>query len=155
VSDKKEIDIGKTVNKKQELIRSFNEFPNILGGVVFISAGFILLLNNFGIVSWSIWSYVFPFWPVIFIFIGLDIISGNSLFYKILTTLIGLGIIVFIICYGLTATDLRVRNYLYDYFPIWKQINQSIPHKSYLDLNEMFKEIPDEHRWDRRGNSWN
>ena len=84
-----------------EMIFSFiyEKFPDILGGMVLITVGSILLLNSFDVIPWTIWSYIFFFWPVIFIFIGLDIISGNSLFYKTLTTLIGLGIIVFIILY--------------------------------------------------------
>ena len=154
MSKEKIINKQKTVNSVSKPV-SNKKFPDILGGMVLITVGSILLLNSFDVIPWTIWSYIFFFWPVIFIFIGLDIISGNSLFYKTLTTLIGLGIIVFIICYGLTATDLRVRNYLYRYFPIWKQIYQSIPQKSTLDLNEMFRETPDEFRWERRGNSWN
>ena len=104
-----------------------NKLPDILGGVVFVSAGVILLLNNFNVISWSIWSYLLFFWPVIFIFIGLDIISRNSWPSKIITTIIGLFIIIFILTYSLTAVNTGFRNYIYKNVPVLIKIFQKIP----------------------------
>jgi len=104
-----------------------NKLPDVLGGIIFISAGIILLLNNFNIISWSIWNYLIFFWPTIFIFIGLDIISGNSWLLKIVTTCIGLLVIIFILTYSLTAVNTQFRNYIYKNIPALMQIYQKIP----------------------------
>ena len=104
-----------------------NKFPDILGGITFICAGLILLLNNFGVISWSIWSYLINFWPIVFILIGLDLVVGNSLIIKLITTLIGVAIIFFVIVYSLTAADYNFRSYIFNNYPTWKKIYQSIP----------------------------
>ncbi len=104
-----------------------SNFPNIVGATVFITAGIVLLLNNFNVISWSIWNYLAVFWPIVFVFIGLDIISGNSWVSKIITTIIGLLIITFVLIFSLTAVDSRFRNIMFNNFPLWKTIYQGIP----------------------------
>lgn len=88
------------------------KFPDVLGGVIFISIGIILLLNNFGVIPWTIWLHLTGFWPVVFVFIGLDLLSGNSPLLKILTTLIGLFIFTFILAYSLSQVDSTFENYI-------------------------------------------
>ena len=124
---KTSIDDQQTTGNNINSEKCCNKLPDILGGVIFISAGVILLLNNLNIISWSIWSYLVFFWPVIFVFIGLDIISGNSWFLKIVTTVIGLFIIIFILTYSLSAVNMRFRNYVLKNFPELMQIYQKIP----------------------------
>lgn len=88
------------------------KLPDILGGVIFITIGTILLLNNFGIIPWIIWLHLAGFWPVIFVFIGLDLLSGDSPGLKILTTVTGLLIFAFILSYSLSTVDPTFKNYL-------------------------------------------
>ncbi len=60
-------------------------------GVMFLLGGILLFLNVIGTVPWSIWHVIWQFWPVIFIFIGIQILSGLILF---LLTLFVFGIII-------------------------------------------------------------
>jgi len=50
-------------------------------GVMFLLAGIMLLLNITGQVPWSVWHVIWQFWPVILIFIGIQILSGFILFF--------------------------------------------------------------------------
>jgi len=106
--------------------KSIHKLPDILGGTAFLTAGIILLMNNFGVIPWSIWSYIIYFWPVIFIFIGLDLISGNSLILKLLTSLVGILIILFILAYSLSASDIKFSNYIFQHAPKLINIFQKI-----------------------------
>lgn len=48
------------------------------GGIILIFLGLLFLLNNFGIVPWSVWSVLWRAWPVFLIFIGLEAIFGKT-----------------------------------------------------------------------------
>src|SRR5579884_179394 len=45
--------------------------------VLLIIVGFVFLLNNLGIVPWSIWLSLAQLWPVILILLGVDILLGR------------------------------------------------------------------------------
>jgi len=42
--------------------------------LILLAVGFILLLNNLGLLSWDIWSTLWRFWPVVLILLGLEIL---------------------------------------------------------------------------------
>ena len=109
--------------------------PDILGALILIALGGILFLNNFGFVSWNIWYYIFRFWPAIFIFIGLDMISDSSYLLKLATSLIGIIIFSFIIIYSLYSADLGFNTYVNKNFPCFKKIYNSIPLKNGVKPN--------------------
>ena len=67
--------------------------------LILITAGVIFLLNNFGLLPWSIWAAIWRFWPVILIFTGLELILPDSSWGKILLaiiTLIIIGLVIFL-----------------------------------------------------------
>jgi hypothetical protein len=113
------------VNKSSRHTRE--GLPDILGALVLITIGIILLANNFAVISWDIWAYIAKFWPVIFIFIGLDMISNKSYLIKAATTSIGLVIIAFILLYCLYSVDIQFRDYIDNNCPEWKKIYNLIP----------------------------
>ena len=45
--------------------------------LILIALGVIFLLNNLGILSWSVWDVIWRLWPVLLIAIGLDILVGR------------------------------------------------------------------------------
>ncbi len=49
----------------------------LVGPVILIGLGVVFLLNNLGILSWSMWDVIFRLWPVLLIAAGLDIIIGR------------------------------------------------------------------------------
>ncbi|HEX7456522.1 MAG TPA: DUF5668 domain-containing protein [Candidatus Nanoarchaeia archaeon] len=71
------------------MIKKFKVAPIIL-----IILGGIFLLNNFGILPWSIWTNLWKFWPVILILIGVEYLIGQPISLK--TTLI-LLLLIFLI----------------------------------------------------------
>jgi hypothetical protein len=74
--------------------------PGLVWPIVLLLVGFLLLFNNLGIISWSIWGTLWQFWPVILILIGLEILarqSGSTLAYA------GAVLIGLIIVFGIVA----------------------------------------------------
>ena len=57
---------------------------NYSRAVFLILVGGMLLLNSIGVVDWGVWVYIFRFWPILIVLIGLRIILGNSSFSRFL-----------------------------------------------------------------------
>lgn len=49
----------------------------LVGPVILISLGIIFLLNNLGLLSWSIWETLLRLWPILLVAAGLDLIVGQ------------------------------------------------------------------------------
>jgi LiaF transmembrane domain/N-terminal domain of toast_rack, DUF2154 len=51
---------------------------SVVGPVLLVAVGVLILLNNVGAVPWSIWPALWPYWPVLFVLLGIEaIISGR------------------------------------------------------------------------------
>jgi len=48
------------------------------GALLIIALGFLLLLNNFGIISWSVWAVLWRFWPLFLILWGVELAFGKT-----------------------------------------------------------------------------
>ncbi len=49
----------------------------MVGPIILIGAGIIFLLNNLGMLDWSIWQALWQLWPLLLIIGGLDLIIGR------------------------------------------------------------------------------
>jgi hypothetical protein len=49
---------------------------------VLIVLGGIFLLNNFGVLPWSIWTNLWKFWPILLVLIGIEYLIGQSISLK-------------------------------------------------------------------------
>lgn len=66
----------------------------IVGPLILIALGAVLLLNNLGLLEWSVWEVLLRLWPVILIAAGLDMVLGRrSLWGSLLTVLLTAAIV--------------------------------------------------------------
>nr|WP_294896962.1 DUF5668 domain-containing protein [uncultured Pedobacter sp.] len=68
-------------------------------GIIFIFIGSVFLLENYGIIDFS-WGYIWKFWPIILIVMGINIIfsrseSNTGKWLVILTTVFALSLLVY------------------------------------------------------------
>jgi len=49
----------------------------LVGPLILIALGAVLLLNNLGVLEWSVWEVILRLWPVILIATGLELILGR------------------------------------------------------------------------------
>ena len=50
---------------------------SLVGPVILIGLGVVFLLNNLGIMDWSVWDVAFRLWPVLIVAAGLEILIGR------------------------------------------------------------------------------
>ena len=71
---------------------------SIVGPVVLIGLGGVLLLNNLGLLEWSIWEVVLVSWPILLVAAGLDILIGRrSALGSLLSLVVTLALFVWIV----------------------------------------------------------
>lgn len=108
-----------------------NNFPHnhndrgSLSALILLTIGVVLLLNNFGFISWDIWVILWRFWPVFLIFWGFKELSGNSTLLNLIFGLLGLAIIAFAVAYSLAMTNSEFRLWLESNYPMWGKILQT------------------------------
>ena len=56
--------------------RKRNRRGGLIGPLILIGLGVVFLLNNLGILDWSIWEILLRLWPVLLVAAGLDLILG-------------------------------------------------------------------------------
>lgn len=79
--------------------------PSLVGPLMLIGLGVVLLLNNLGVLSWSIWEVILRLWPVWFIAAGLDLLLGRRSVWGALLTVV---LIVAVVVGGLWLLDADV-----------------------------------------------
>lgn len=76
-----------------------NERRHYRGGfvwpIILIGAGIVFLLNNLGMVGWSVWETLLRLWPVLLIAVGLDILVGRR--FPLGSALLGLLLVVVLV----------------------------------------------------------
>lgn len=68
-----------------------------IGALVLIFLGVVFLLNNFGLIPWSSWNFLWKLWPLILIFMGLEVVFGSSHLGNTLLFVLVLGILIYIL----------------------------------------------------------
>ena len=77
----------------------------LVGPVLLIGLGLIILMNNLGVLNWSVWDMLFRLWPLILIAIGLDFLVGRR---SIWGSLVALVLIVAVFVVGVFLMDTRI-----------------------------------------------
>lgn len=80
-------------------------------GVMFLLSGIMLFLNVIGYVPWTVWHTIWKFWPVILIFIGIQILSDLVLFL--------LALYVFSVIFIFSVQTVGSTVFAHTAFPWW------------------------------------
>ena len=73
--------------------------------VIIIFLGITFLFNNFGILPWSAWDLIWRFWPIVLVFVGLQISFGKSWLADFVITVLGLAVITFILALAFASVN--------------------------------------------------
>ena len=60
----------------------------LVGPVILIGLGVVFLLNNMGILAWSVWDVIFRLWPILLVAAGLDLLLGRRSIWGSLLALV-------------------------------------------------------------------
>ena len=95
----------KIENKKEKKVVKHSpvQGSNLFAAFMLIILGTVFLLNNFGILPWSIWALLWRLWPLILVFWGLEMVFNQTVLGRILLAIFGfltvLGILYLILNY--------------------------------------------------------
>ncbi|MDD2630456.1 MAG: DUF5668 domain-containing protein [Limnochordia bacterium] len=77
----------------------------LFGGILLLFLGSILLLNNLGMLSWSIWSSLYRAWPALLILLGFSLLVGKrrsilgTILLVLLVIALGFGVFFWVFFY--------------------------------------------------------
>ena len=60
----------------------------LVGPVILIGLGVVFLLNNLGILPWSVWEVILRLWPILLVAAGLDLLLGRRSIWGSLLALV-------------------------------------------------------------------
>lgn len=92
-----------------------------MGGLILITLGIIFLLTNFGLVSWSIFGFLWHFWPMLLILAGLKMMTAGSQFGRLIVEIVAVFAVAYILLYALFVTSPAMRNTLRSLAPYFPQ----------------------------------
>lgn len=72
---------------------------SIIGPLLLIGIGLLFLLNNLGLLNWSVWDVIFRLWPVFLIAAGLDLVIGRS---SVWGSLVAIVVIIAVVALGVS-----------------------------------------------------
>jgi lysylphosphatidylglycerol synthetase-like protein (DUF2156 family) len=108
---------------------------DIFAASLIILIGSVLLLNNFKILPWSIWSELWHFWPVILILAGLQMLTGKSSIAESLVNLIGIILLIFVILLAIASVNRNFDNWMKQEFPQWPRMYKRFDNFNSQDFN--------------------
>lgn len=79
----------------------------LVGPVLLIGFGIIFLLNNMGVLGWSVWDIVLRMWPLLLIAVGLDLLIGRRSVWGSLLTLV---LILAVFIGGVLLTGVQIES---------------------------------------------
>lgn len=95
------------------------------GAFLLIAVGSLLLLNNFGIISWDVWEMLWKFWPILIILLGLQLIFGKRGAGRFIVTIIGIILIALAFAYSIASVNPAFQQWFYREFPVMQQFRFS------------------------------
>lgn len=103
-------------------------------GFILIALGFILLLNNFNILPWEVWSFLWRLWPVFLVLWGLEILFGEAIAGEVILSLLTLGVVIFIIVQLVANYNGAFRNWMQKHLP-WMPMYQQMFYNPQNNMN--------------------
>lgn len=84
----------------------------IVWAFILIFVGVVLLLNTLGVVSWSIWNYLWRFWPIFLVMAGVGIILGKSRIAGVAIAIVTLVVFVGVFIFSISAVSSNLPTWL-------------------------------------------
>ena len=95
----------KKINEEEEIKyptwEKHHKHNDIVGALLLVFLGIIFLLNNLQIIPWEIWGYIWQFWPILLILLGLKIILGRGTMANFVTGVVMVVALIIIVLNGL------------------------------------------------------
>lgn len=74
-----------------------------VGALILIFIGILFLLQNFGILPWSVWGFLWRFWPLLLIIWGLQIIFGRTPTSRVAISIVAILLMLLVLAVTISA----------------------------------------------------
>src|SRR5688572_8704882 len=74
-----------------------------VGALILIFIGILFLLQNFGILPWSVWGFLWRFWPLLLIIWGLQAIFGRTLASRVAISVVAILLMLLVMAVTISA----------------------------------------------------
>lgn len=112
---------------------------NVFSALLLVSLGIILLLNNFGVLPWSLWETLWKFWPILLIVWGVETIFGHSLIGGTISSAIGIAILLMVLAYSVSLVNTNFDTWMQKQIPRWSEMKKQIPGSQTKQKGKIFK----------------
>lgn len=117
------------VNQKRSLIWPF----------LLMMVGVLLLLNNMGVIPWSVWADLIALWPLLLVFAGLEIMSESSGIAKFAVRVLEIFVLGYVVLYVVSSYHMGLNSFLKKWLKWWpneKRLYQQRPYFRWRELIE-------------------
>lgn len=105
----------------------------VVGAVFLVIAGILLMLNNFGVLPWTIWPTLLQFWPIFLILGGVQLILGRSWVARIIMILIAIIVINLAVAVSIAKQRDDFSEWMDQNFPNLRTSIESLFQTEYLE----------------------
>lgn len=106
-----------------------------VGALILITIGALFLLNNIGILPFSVWFVLWRFWPVLLILAGIRLILGRGKNHEAFAT-ISFLIVIIVLLISIASVNPSMRSWMQSHMP-WFPMNQMMPNNNNNFWNNM------------------
>ncbi len=97
------IETRQPAKKKQRHWR--HNHGGVVGALFLIFIGLVFLGNTTGAIPWGVWDYLWRLWPLILIFVGLDMLFGHTRTAAIISAIVAIVLFVFVGWWALVSVN--------------------------------------------------
>ncbi len=118
-----------TQQPKEKPLRGYSKHGSgVTTALILIFAGIIFLLNNFGVLPWSVWAMAWKLWPLILVILGVQTLFGKSWLADFLIFLFAIAILFFAFWFLVAGKDWRQGK-------LWEKYYRWIPQEKWNQLS--------------------
>lgn len=110
-----------------------NNHKNSTGAIILVVIGVLFLLNNFGVLPWTLWFTLWRFWPIFLVLLGLRLLIDNKKNPNLYPTL-ALLIVLLVLLLSIATVNSNLNSWVRQHMP-WMPLNQMMPNNDNNPFN--------------------
>jgi len=108
----------------------------VVWAIFLIFIGVIFLLNNLGVLPWTVWGTLWRFWPILLVLWGVQLILGGSWVSGVTIAIISFLLFLAVVMLALASSVPGVHTYFSQHMPWFSQLGTTL-----TDYGEQTKQV--------------
>ena len=125
-------------------MRHHKHAGDYFGAFLLLAIGSIFLANNFELLPWTVWEYLWRFWPIFLIPTSLQILAGKNTFAHILVSIISIILTTIAMIYAISMVNLAFNRTMRKSLPFWPRPNPTFRNNQIDRFDPFFPDFQNE-----------